>query len=63
MRYTITIPQAGIHAAGLLGRVSLESWILLGACARFFFCAKSDRLPSDDGGAPYVWFNIPHALD
>ncbi len=63
MRYTVTIPQAGIAEAGLLGRVSLETWILLRACARFFFFKKAERLPSDDGGAPYVWFDIRHALD
>lgn len=61
MRYTITIPQAGLAAADLLGRVSIEALIALGAAARFFLSSKSRRVKADDG-ADYVWLDAGHLL-
>jgi len=61
MRYTIHIPQAGLAAADLLGRVSIEALIALGAAARFFLSSKSTRLKADDG-ADYVWLDANHLL-
>lgn len=61
MRYTIHIPQAGLAAADLLGRVSLEALICLGAAARFFLSAKSTRLKAEQG-ADFVWLDAGHLL-
>lgn len=61
MRYTIHIPQAGLAAVDVLGRVSIEALIVLGAAARFFLSAKSARLKAADG-ADYVWLDAGHML-
>lgn len=61
MRYVITISQAGIHAAGLIGRVSIESVILLTAATRFFLSAKSTRLKAEEG-PDFVWLDVGHLL-
>jgi hypothetical protein len=62
MRFTITIPQAGLAAADLLGRVSIEALIALGAAARFFLSAKSTRLKAEQG-ADFVWIDAGHLLN
>jgi hypothetical protein len=61
MRYFITIPQAGLAAAGLIGRVTVEALIVLSAAARFFLSAKSDRITSAEG-ASFVWLDVGHLL-
>jgi hypothetical protein len=61
MRYTICIPQAGLAAAGLLGRVSIEALIIQSAAARFFLSPKSTRLKSGDG-PDFVWLDAGHLL-
>lgn len=61
MRFTICIPQAGLAAADLLGRVSIEALIVQSAAARFFLSAKSTRMKAEEG-PDFVWLDVGHLL-